>query len=60
MLGFLPGLVGDVPKLVILGGGDRGAADFELDEGVFVWPDRCYRTGAGLSTFMIDAFVDTG
>ena len=53
VLGFLPRLVSDVPKLVILGGGDRGAADFELDEGVFVWPNRGYRASAGFSALRV-------
>ena len=53
VLGFLPRVVGDVPELVILSRGDRGAADFELDEGVFVWPDCGYRTSAGFTALRV-------
>ena len=53
VLGFLPRLVGDVPELVVLSCGDGGAADFELDEGVFVWPDCGYRTSAGFSALRV-------
>ena len=53
VLGFLPRLVSDVPELVILSCGDRGVADFELDEGVFVWPNRGYRTGASFSALRV-------
>ena len=49
VLGLLTRLVGDVPELVILGRGDRGDADFELDQGVLVRPNRGYRTGASFS-----------
>ena len=53
VLGFLPRLVGDIPKLVILSRGDRGVADFDLDEGVFVWPDCGYRASAGFSALRV-------
>ena len=36
VLGFLPRLVGGVPELVVLGGGDCGVADFVSDERVGV------------------------
>ena len=53
VLGFLPFVVGDVPELVILSRGNRRVADFELDEGVFVWPNRGYRTGAGFTALRV-------
>ena len=48
VLGFLPGVVGDVPELMILGRGNRCVTDFELDERVRVRPRRPNSPGAGL------------
>ena len=53
VLRLLPRLISDIPKLVILSRGDRRVADFELDEGVFVWPNRGYRTSAGISALRV-------
>ena len=36
VLSLLPRLIRDIPKLVVLGGGDRGIADFVSDERVGV------------------------
>ena len=46
VLSLLPRLIRDIPKLVILSRRNRAIANLELDEGVFVWPDRGYRTSA--------------
>ena len=50
---LLPRLIRDIPKLVILSRGDRCVADFELDEGVLVWPNRGYRTSARFSALRV-------
>ena len=47
VLSLLPRVVSDIPELVILRRRNRRVTNLELDEGVFVWPDRGYRTGAG-------------
>ena len=53
VLGFLPRLVGDVPELVILSRGDRAIANLELDECVFVRPNRCHFTSTRLTRLRI-------
>ena len=53
VLGFLPRVVSDIPELVTPGGGDRGVADLELDERVFVRPDRRYCTSTRLTRLRV-------
>ena len=53
VLRLLPRLIRNIPKLVILSRGDRGVADFELDECVFVWPDCGYRTSARFTALRV-------
>ena len=53
VLSLLPRLIRDIPELMILSCGDCCVADFELDEGVFVWPNRGYRTSAGISALRV-------
>ena len=53
MLSLLPGVVGDVPELVILSRRNRRIANFELDERVFVRPDRRYCTSTRLTRLRV-------
>ena len=55
VLGLLPRLIRDIPELVVLGRRNRCVTNLELDEGVFVWPDRGYRTGAGFTALRVMA-----
>ena len=55
VLSLLPRLISDVPELVVLGRRNRCVTNLELDEGVFVWPDRGYRTGAGFTALRVMA-----
>ena len=51
VLGFLPGVVGDIPELVILSCRDCCVADFVFDQRVCVWPGREDFAWSGFSGF---------
>ena len=52
---LLPQLIRNIPKLLILGCGNRAIANLELDQRVRMWPRRQNLTSTGKTSLRIDA-----